>query len=53
MPFYDGKPCDIPEGCRFDVRVQMPADLVWNRGQKQSADAVADDEVTEQVKIEK
>ncbi|WP_456303304.1 phage tail fiber protein [Xenorhabdus szentirmaii] len=31
MPFYDGEPCDIPEGCRLDVRVQMPEDSVWNQ----------------------
>ncbi|WP_177216177.1 hypothetical protein [Xenorhabdus koppenhoeferi] len=28
--YADGEPCDIPEGCRLDVRVQMPADSVWN-----------------------
>ncbi|NHB87812.1 phage tail protein [Photorhabdus tasmaniensis] len=27
--FYkDGEPCDIPEHCRLDVRVQMPADSI-------------------------
>ncbi|CCW31687.1 hypothetical protein XNC3_2710002 [Xenorhabdus nematophila F1] len=28
--YADGEPCDIPEGCRLDVRVQMLADSVWN-----------------------
>ncbi|CDG18243.1 protein of unknown function [Xenorhabdus doucetiae] len=28
--YTDGEPCDISEGCRLDVRVQMPADSVWN-----------------------
>ncbi|WP_446471379.1 phage tail fiber protein [Xenorhabdus stockiae] len=28
--YQDGEPCDIPEGCRLEVRVQMPADSVWN-----------------------
>ncbi|WP_456243157.1 phage tail fiber protein [Xenorhabdus doucetiae] len=28
--YADGKPCDIPEGCRLDIRVQMPEDSVWN-----------------------
>ncbi|WP_455685321.1 phage tail fiber protein [Xenorhabdus szentirmaii] len=28
--YADGEPCDIPEGCRLDVRVQMPEDSVWN-----------------------
>ncbi|WFQ80348.1 pyocin knob domain-containing protein [Xenorhabdus sp. SF857] len=31
--YADAEPCDIPEGCRLDVRVQMPADSVWNVGQ--------------------
>ncbi|WFQ80188.1 MULTISPECIES: hypothetical protein [Xenorhabdus] len=30
----DAEPCDIPEGCRLDVRVQMPEDSVWNAGQE-------------------
>ncbi|PHM40478.1 hypothetical protein [Xenorhabdus szentirmaii] len=29
--YADGEPCDIPEGCRLDVRVQMPEDSVWNQ----------------------
>ncbi|PHM25141.1 hypothetical protein [Xenorhabdus budapestensis] len=30
--FYtDGEPCDIPVGCRLDVRVQMPEDSIWNQ----------------------
>ncbi|MBD2812714.1 hypothetical protein ID853_18000 [Xenorhabdus sp. Vera] len=34
--YADGEPCDIPEGCRLDVRVQMPEDSVWNvRGRDQ------------------
>ncbi|MDC9605606.1 hypothetical protein [Xenorhabdus griffiniae] len=28
--YADDEPCDIPEGCRLDVRVQMPANSVWN-----------------------
>ncbi|WP_323859866.1 phage tail fiber protein [Xenorhabdus szentirmaii] len=28
--YADSEPCDIPEGCRLDVRVQMPEDSVWN-----------------------
>ncbi|MBD1229536.1 hypothetical protein IDH36_18750 [Xenorhabdus griffiniae] len=28
--YADAEPCDIPEGCRLDVRVQMPEDSVWN-----------------------
>ncbi|MGV7960885.1 phage tail protein [Photorhabdus tasmaniensis] len=33
--FYkDGEPCDIPEHCRLDVRVQMPADSIWNQRQR-------------------
>ncbi|WP_456303241.1 phage tail fiber protein [Xenorhabdus doucetiae] len=28
--YADGEPFDIPEGCRLDVRVQMPVDSVWN-----------------------
>ncbi|PHM46299.1 NgrE [Xenorhabdus mauleonii] len=32
--YADGEPCDIPEGCRLDVRVQMPADSVWNLREK-------------------
>ncbi|OCQ52665.1 hypothetical protein Ppb6_02008 [Photorhabdus australis subsp. thailandensis] len=29
--FYkDGEPCDIPENCRLDIRVQMPEDSSWN-----------------------
>ncbi|CAQ83743.1 MULTISPECIES: phage tail fiber protein [Photorhabdus] len=29
--FYkDGEPCDIPENCRLDVRVQMPEDSSWD-----------------------
>ncbi|WP_426576783.1 pyocin knob domain-containing protein [Xenorhabdus stockiae] len=32
--YQDGEPCDIPEGCRLDVRVQMPANSVWNVRQK-------------------
>ncbi|WFQ81372.1 hypothetical protein PXH59_10215 [Xenorhabdus sp. SF857] len=31
--YADAEPCDIPEGCRLDVRVQMPEDSVWNVGQ--------------------
>jgi hypothetical protein len=31
--YKDGESCDIPEGCRLDVRVQMPESLVWNLSQ--------------------
>ncbi|WP_434525416.1 tail fiber protein [Photorhabdus asymbiotica] len=30
MFYQDGEPCDIPEHCRLDVRVQMPEDSLWN-----------------------
>ncbi|WP_426577620.1 hypothetical protein ACP179_05850 [Xenorhabdus stockiae] len=33
--YQDGEPCDIPEGCRLDVRVQMPANSVWNMKQNE------------------
>ncbi|MCT8350284.1 phage tail protein, partial [Photorhabdus temperata] len=37
--FYkDGEPCDIPENCRLDVRVQMPEDSVWNVKQREMQD---------------
>ncbi|EQB99779.1 putative tail fiber protein [Photorhabdus temperata subsp. temperata M1021] len=37
--FYkDGEPCDIPEHCRLDVRVQMPEDSVWNVKQREMQD---------------
>ncbi|MDX7989148.1 hypothetical protein FE392_17835, partial [Xenorhabdus sp. 12] len=32
--YADGEPCDIPEGCRLDVRVQMPENSVWNLKEK-------------------
>ncbi|PQQ25571.1 phage tail protein [Photorhabdus hindustanensis] len=33
--FYkDSEPCDIPEHCRLDVRVQMPQDSIWNQKQQ-------------------
>ncbi|OCQ51786.1 Phage tail fiber repeat protein [Photorhabdus australis subsp. thailandensis] len=28
--YQDGEPCDIPEHCRLDIRVQMPEDSLWN-----------------------
>ncbi|MBC8952536.1 hypothetical protein [Xenorhabdus sp. PB62.4] len=28
--YTDDEPCDLPAGTRLDVRVQMPADSVWN-----------------------
>ncbi|MBD2816817.1 hypothetical protein ID850_19300 [Xenorhabdus sp. Flor] len=32
--FYtDGESCDIPKGCRLDVRVQMPENSIWNQRQ--------------------
>ncbi|MBD2798262.1 hypothetical protein ID856_17315 [Xenorhabdus sp. 18] len=34
--YADGEPCDIPEGCRLDVHVQMPTDSVWNQKQASS-----------------
>ncbi|CBJ91331.1 conserved hypothetical protein [Xenorhabdus nematophila ATCC 19061] len=34
--YTDGEPCDIPEDCCLDVRVQMPEDSMWNlRGRGQ------------------
>ncbi|PHM51000.1 phage tail fiber protein [Xenorhabdus sp. KK7.4] len=32
--YQDGEPCDIPEGCRLDIRVQMPANSAWNVKQR-------------------
>ncbi|PHM38181.1 phage tail fiber protein [Xenorhabdus mauleonii] len=40
--YANGEPCDIPEGCRLDVRAQMPADSVWNQRQKVAAETVGD-----------
>ncbi|WP_422645976.1 hypothetical protein, partial [Xenorhabdus innexi] len=36
--YQDGEPCDIPEGCRLDVRVQMPENSVWNLKQASSGE---------------
>ncbi|WP_053014346.1 MULTISPECIES: hypothetical protein [Xenorhabdus] len=44
--YADAEPCDIPEGCRLDVRVQIPADSVWNVGQGE----VTESDVPELVK---
>ncbi|MCC8378611.1 hypothetical protein J8V46_02410 [Xenorhabdus sp. PB30.3] len=46
--YQDGEPCDIPEGCRLDVRVQMPANSVWNVKQK-VAEAATDSDQAEPV----
>ncbi|SIP73969.1 hypothetical protein [Xenorhabdus innexi] len=46
--YQGGESCDIPEGCRLDVRVQMPANSVWNQRQKAAAETVADIEPQEQ-----
>ncbi|PHM67683.1 NgrE [Xenorhabdus stockiae] len=46
--YQDGEPCDIPEGCRLDVRVQMPANSVWNVKQK-AAEVATDSDQTETV----
>ncbi|WP_244967946.1 phage tail protein [Xenorhabdus budapestensis] len=46
--YQDGEPCDIPEGCRLDVRVQMPADSVWNLKQREVG-VVTDIDQTEPV----
>ncbi|MBD2816493.1 hypothetical protein ID850_17495 [Xenorhabdus sp. Flor] len=48
--YQDGEPCDIPEGCRLDIRVQMPENSVWNQRQKEAAETVADIEQPEQPK---
>ncbi|WP_387467745.1 phage tail protein [Photorhabdus sp. RM323S] len=33
--FYkDGEPCDIPEYCRLNIRIQMPEDSLWKLKQK-------------------
>ncbi|PHM37205.1 hypothetical protein [Xenorhabdus innexi] len=45
--YQDGEPCDIPEGCRLDVRVQMPENSVWNLKQKAAAERVGDGEPQE------
>ncbi|PHM22030.1 hypothetical protein [Xenorhabdus ehlersii] len=34
--YQDGEPCDIPEGTRLDVRVQMPENSIWNQQQRLS-----------------
>ncbi|PHM60488.1 NgrE [Xenorhabdus stockiae] len=46
--YQDGEPCDIPEGCRLDVRVQMPENSVWNVKQK-VAEVATDSEQAEQM----
>ncbi|NHB89682.1 tail fiber protein [Photorhabdus tasmaniensis] len=28
--YQDGEPCDIPDYCRLDIRIQMPEDSPWN-----------------------
>ncbi|WFQ79432.1 hypothetical protein PXH59_18005 [Xenorhabdus sp. SF857] len=35
----DAEPCDIPEGCRLDVRVQMPENSIWNQQQQKLAES--------------
>ncbi|PHM71422.1 pyocin knob domain-containing protein [Xenorhabdus sp. KJ12.1] len=42
--YQDGEPCDIPEGCRLDVRVQMPENSVWNVRQKEAEVATDSDQ---------
>ncbi|WP_332460394.1 hypothetical protein [Xenorhabdus lircayensis] len=37
--YADGEACNIPEGCRLDVRVQMPEDSVWNLREKEMNEA--------------
>ncbi|NHB60250.1 phage tail fiber protein [Photorhabdus sp. RW14-46] len=32
--YQDGEPCDIPDSCRLDIRVQMPEDSLWNLKRK-------------------
>ncbi|PQQ28577.1 tail fiber protein [Photorhabdus hindustanensis] len=32
--YQDGEPCDIPDSCRLDIRVQMPEDSLWNLNRK-------------------
>ncbi|WP_340608104.1 hypothetical protein [Xenorhabdus bharatensis] len=46
--YQDGEPCDIPEGCRLDVRVQMPENSVWNVKQK-AAEVATDSDQAEPV----
>ncbi|MCP9267858.1 hypothetical protein M5U04_07020 [Xenorhabdus sp. XENO-1] len=36
--YTDDEPCDLPAGTRLDVRVQMPADSVWNQKQVLASD---------------
>ncbi|BET97822.1 phage tail fiber protein [Xenorhabdus taiwanensis] len=31
--YAEGEPCDIPDGCRLDVRVHMPEGSIWNLNQ--------------------
>ncbi|CDL81920.1 hypothetical protein [Xenorhabdus szentirmaii] len=38
--YADGEPCDIPEGCHLDVRVQMPEDSLWKQQRKEAAEVV-------------
>ncbi|WP_246593488.1 hypothetical protein [Photorhabdus akhurstii] len=32
--YQDGEPCDIPDSCRLDIRIQMPEDSLWNLKRK-------------------
>ncbi|MBI6548816.1 phage tail protein, partial [Xenorhabdus sp. VLS] len=40
--YSDGDLIDIPDGRSVSVRVQMPADSVWNQQQQKSADTAPD-----------
>ncbi|CDM88960.1 conserved protein of unknown function [Xenorhabdus bovienii] len=37
--YADSEPCDIPEGCRLDVRVQMPESSIWNQRQRKASES--------------
>ncbi|SFN66752.1 hypothetical protein [Xenorhabdus japonica] len=40
--YTDGEPCDIPDCCRLDVRVQMPEDSIWNQKQRKLQEEIRD-----------
>ncbi|MDX7999436.1 hypothetical protein FE394_09535 [Xenorhabdus sp. Reich] len=45
--YADGEPCDIPEGCHLDVRVQMPENSVWNLRGKTASDGEVSEPVND------
>ncbi|PQQ27901.1 phage tail protein [Photorhabdus hindustanensis] len=48
--FYkDGEPCDIPEYCRLDIRVQMPEDSLWNLKRKKLREEIESASVSDKI----